>query len=127
MKKEFILTQFLGHTIREDTRRYAPYNFGNGEYSTSLPDDAYPTFKVKFNREALERSLIKITPHGFDNTCVVRTICNCYWCGSSHHFTNNCNGYLEWVQSCSIALANTTPQNSVKIKQQAYEELNGSL
>ena len=114
----------LGHTIREDTRRYAPYNFGNGEYLTSLPDDAYPTFKVKFNREALERSLIKITPHGFDNTCVVRTICNCYWCGSSHHFTNNCNGYLEWVQSCSIALANTTPQNSVKIKQQAYEELN---
>ena len=36
----------------------------------------------------------------------------------------NCNGYLEWVQSCSIALANTTPQNSVKIKQQAHEELN---
>ena len=114
----------LGQTICEDTGRYTPYKFGNGSYLDLLPDDAFPIFKTKFNREALERSLIKITPHGLDSTCTMKTTCNCYWCGSFSHFTNNCNGYLEWVQSCSIALANTTPQNSVKIKHQAQEELN---
>ena len=114
----------LGQTICEDTRRYAPYKFGNGNYEDILPDDAFPIFKSKFNREALERSLIKITPHGLDNTYTMKSTCNCYWCGSFSHFMNNCNGYLEWVQSCSLALANTTPQNGVKIKHQAQEELN---
>ena len=113
----------MGQTVRDDTRRHAPYKFGNGDYLDLLPDEAYSTFKTRFNREVLERSLIKITPHGLDNTYTMKSTCHCYWCGSFSHYTNNCNGYLEWVQSCSIALANTTPQNSIKIKHLAKDEL----
>ena len=68
----------MGQTVREDTRRHAPYKFGNGDYLDLLPDEAYPTFKTKFNREVLERSLIKITPHGLDNTYTMKSTCHCY-------------------------------------------------
>ena len=88
----------MGQTIHEDTRRYAQYKFGNGDYLDLLPDDAFPIFKTRFNREVLERSLIKITPHGLDNTYTMKSLCPCYWCGSFSHFTNDCNGYLEWYQ-----------------------------